>query len=93
MASPIPRVAPVTSATSPSSRLTAFSHDVGLQDVARQMEAPDDASSVALEAPVLVLDDDGPVVADGVQGGEEAVPAHLAETRAAAAPASRSRPT
>src|SRR3954470_1496404 len=34
---------------------------------------------VALEGPVLVLDGDDVVVADGVEGSDEAGPAHLAE--------------
>ena len=64
---------------------------VGAQRVAGDQEPALDELDVALEGAILVLDRDPAVVADGVERGAEAIPAHLAEARAGAAPASSGR--
>ena len=66
----------------------SFSAHVGAQRVARDQEPALDQLHVALEGAVLVLDRDPAVVADGVERRAEAIPAHLAEARAGAVPAS-----
>ena len=59
----------------------ARSDDQRAQGIPRDEEAALDELDVALERAVFVLDRDVRVVADGVQGRDEAVPAHLAEAR------------
>src|SRR5215211_5820927 len=53
--------------------------DVRPQHVPCKQEAALDELLVALEATILMLDREHVVVADGVQGGDEATPLHLAE--------------
>src|SRR3954454_15731791 len=55
--------------------------DVRSEGLAREVEPADDELLAALESAVLVLDHDAAVVADGVERGEEAIPANLAEPR------------
>src|SRR4051812_9594639 len=74
----MPSVMTWLSSTSRRSAATALD-DMGPERVPRDEEPALDELVAALEAAVLVLDADPAVVAHGVEGGQEAVPAHLAQ--------------